>query len=210
MGIILDIRRIVRYLYQVFGDAALWCWSHDPPFGWLGDFFLDVYNYLTDLHYGLYQFAQEYDSIWDAIVDIITESDIYRLLNKWLNYAQDAWEWVCHAFSNVVNIVDAWWDTVYSTVQGWITVATEGLSELRAMWDNFWNELFPKLVNFDWLGIWWDARLKDINSLIESWFIAFTPFWEGWLEVREAFSEFFADPLEWVYNKLDEFFERFW
>ena len=228
MWIILEIRRGVKYLYQAFGDMALWCWAHDPPFGWLGDRFLDVYDVLTDLHYGLYLFDQEYEDLWERVLDIITESDIFRMLQTWLNYAEDAWDWVLYAFSNVIAIVDVWWGSIIPTIQGWIDIATEGFAELRVAWDNFWEITFPNwttellrigselsdfftitlpgLLTFDWLGIWWNDRLSDIDSLINSTVQAWFPFYDDLVELWNSIVEFFTDPLTWLEKKFTDWF----
>ena len=210
MDIIYDIRRIVKYLYQVFADMTLWCWAHDPPFGFLGDFFLEIYDLLTDLHYGLWQFAQDYESLWEGIVGILTESDIYNLLWTWLTYAEDAWAWVLNSVQNVTDIISGWWSTILPYIIGYVDMAVEGLDWLLSMWDNFWYNTLPNLISLDWLTIWWDSKLLEVDTLIGSWLTAFSPFWEGWQEVRQEVTNFFADPLQWIYDKLDEFFERFW
>jgi len=189
---------------------ALWCWAHDPPFGWLGDMFLEIYDYLTEIYYLLYEFNLEYQDIWEVLYDVITESQIFSLLETWLTYAEDAWDWVSHAFINVVNIIVVWWDTTYPEVRGWIDIATEGLTELRIAWDNFWNTTFPYLVSFEWLNTWWNSKLIEIQSLIDTAIANLGIAFESWLEVKDSVLEFFSDPLQWVYNKLDEFFERFW
>ena len=210
MWIILDIRRIVQYLYQAFADMALWCWAHDPPFGSIGSFFAEIYDHLTDLHYGLYLFAEEYESLWDAIVGILTESDIFLLLQTWLNYAEVAWNWVANAFTNVVSIINDWWITILPYILTYVDNAVEGFTELKAAWDTFWTVTLPNLVSFDWLGIWWLSRLEDVQSLIDTAILNLNVLLEGWQEVRDAVLEFFNDPYQWMYDRLDEFFERFW
>jgi len=210
MGIISDIRGIVRDLYQLAGEMALWCWDNDPPFGWFGDRFLDIYDFLTDLHYVLYQLQRDYNDLWDMVLDTLTQSDIFQMLQTWLNYAEDAWNWILNSVLYIGSIVEDWWLEKRAIVEGWIAIATEGLAEIIDLWDTFWEDIYPNLISFDWLSIWWNSRLLDIDSLISSWFVSFAPFWEGWIEVREEVTNFFSDPLQWFYNKLDEFFERFW
>lgn len=224
VSLIFDIRRIVRHLYQVAGDITLWCWAHDPPFGWLGDFFLEVYNELTDLHEVLYQLAADYSDLWERVVDIITESDIFRVLQTWLNYAEDAWNWVLYAFSNVVAIVDVWWQATRITVQGWIETATQGFNELKVAWDEFWQITFPnwttellrigsELSDFftvtlptliDWKALlpWWLTKLIDIGELIKTAFVEREAFWAGWQDWKDKVTEFFTDPFEWIKTNI--------
>ena len=210
MWIILDIRRIVQFIYQIFADMALWCWAHDPPFGSIGSFFAEIYDHLTDLHYGLYLFAEEYESLWDAIVGILTESDIFILLQQWLNYAEVAWNWISNAFNNVVSIIWEWWPTALDYVLTYVDNAVEGFTELKIAWDTFWTSTLPNLVSFDWLSIWWNGKLLDVQSLIDTAILSLNALLEGWQEVRDAVLEFFNDPYQWMYDRLDEFFERFW
>jgi len=210
MWIIYDIRRIVRYLYQVFADLALWCWAHDPPFGWLGSQFAIIYDHLTDLHYGLYLFAEDYESLWEGIIGIITESDVFSLLQSWLTFAEDAWYWVANAFNNVVSIIWEWWPIALDYVMTYINNAVEGLTELREAWDTFWTVTLPSLVSLDWLGIWWEGKIEDVQSLITTAIENLNILMVGWQEIRDQVFEFFNDPYGWIYNRLDEFFERFW
>ena len=210
MWIIYDIRRIVQYLYQVFADMALWCWAHDPPFGSIGSWFAQIYDHLTDLHYGLYLFAEDYESLWEGIIGIITESDVFSLLQSWLTFAEDAWYWVANAFNNVVSIIWEWWPIALGYVMTYVDNAVEGLVELREAWDTFWTVTLPSLISFDWLGIWWEGRIEDVQSLITTAVEDIENLMLGWQEVRDSVLEFFGDPYGWIYDRLDEFFERFW
>jgi len=103
-----------------------------------------------------------------------------------------------------------WWPTILPHILGYVDKAVEGLADVAATWDNFWTNIFPTLVSFDRLTTWWNSRLLDIDALIDTWSKDLAPFWEGWQEIREEVTNFFADPLQWAYDKLDEFFERFW
>ncbi|GAH38074.1 unnamed protein product, partial [marine sediment metagenome] len=71
---------------------------------------------------------------------------------------------------------------------------------------DFFTITLPNLLTFEWLSIWWNARLLDINSLIESWTVTLSPFWEGWQEIRESVFEFFTDPLTWLETKFTDWF----
>ncbi|GAI32766.1 unnamed protein product, partial [marine sediment metagenome] len=128
----------------------------------------------------------------------------------WFEFAEDAWNWVRHAWDRVTNIVDDWWLATSSTVGSWIAAATEGFDDLVEAWDTFWRITFPTLVSFDWLDIWWDDRLTDLQALINTAIQELAPFWEGWQEIRESVLEFFSDPYQWIYDRLDEWVERFW
>ena len=53
-------------------------------------------------------------------------------------------------------------------------------------------------------------EIKDVDGLIHSMLMEWLPFYDTLCEIWQDIRDFFADPLGWVYNKLDEFFERFW
>ena len=228
MWIIYDIRRIVKYIYQVFADMALWCWAHDPPFGWFGSKFAIIYDHLTDLHYGLYLFAEDYESLWEGILGIITESDVFSLLQTWLTYAEDAWYWVSNAFGNVLDIIWEWWPIALNYVISYVDAAVEGLDSLiatwdqfwtvtwpqwmslfegfKADWDNFWTTIFPDLVSFTWLTTWWNSRVLEVQDLISTAVEGIEDLMMGWQEVRDKVIEFFNDPLEWLWTRFTDWF----
>lgn len=232
MWAIVTVRALVKDLYQVFGDLTLWCWDNDPPFGWFGDRFLDVYLALTDLHYALYELALWFEDLEERVAAVITESTIFQLLQKWLNYAEDAWSWVLNSVQYIGSVVNDWWLSIIPTVQGWIAIAVEGfdnlkvawdsfwavtwpewtsnISELRSLWDNFWTDNFPTLLTFDWLGIWWDSRLQEIDTLIGNTIKDWLPFYDDLVELWDGIVEFFVDPWAWLYDRLEDFMDRYW
>jgi len=212
------------FFYDAYQEVRDWFWPFDqlkyPMYGlygvfhWLVEFFEDFNEWLEDID--------------DRIRDILDFGDIWSYFRDWFAFAEDAWNWVRNAWDRVTNIVDDWWLVTSSTVGGWIAAATEGFDDLvedwdnfwhitwpelvenfqqlRSVWDNFWTVTFPDLVSFTWLGDWWDARLLDIQGLIESWTLTLAPFWEGWQEVRAQVFEFFADPLEWLWGRFIDWF----
>jgi len=228
MWAIVAIRAAFKWLFQIFLDAALWCYESPLNLDWLGDIFADAYFAFSDIWYELRELALWFESLEERLTDVITESRIFQLLQKWLNYAEDAWSWVLNSVQYVGSIIDDWWSPIWSDVKGYIAIAVEGLAELRTAWDTFWHVTWPELVNrlenlygswdlfvttvlntlvsFTWLTTWWQSRLTDIDALINSWFIAFTPFWEGWQEIRDQVLEFFADPLTWLEQRFTDWF----
>ena len=50
----------------------------------------------------------------------------------------------------------------------------------------------------------------DIQKLIRSAFKEYEDLWRGWAAIRDQVFDFFKDPEQWVYDRLDKFFERFW
>lgn len=226
--IIEEIEDVSDFFYDAYREVKDWIW----PFYLLKYPFYGIYGRFHWLADWFGDFNEWVDDTVDRLRDIIDEWDVWDFFRWWFDAAEDAWNWVRYAWDNVIDIVGDWWASILPIVKGYIDTAVEGLNDLieawdtfwtitfpewtgkldnlKGEWDNFWIVTFPYLVSFDWLGIWWDARLLDINSLIENWTLTLAPFWEGWQEWRDQVIEFFSDPYQWIYDRLDEFFERFW
>ncbi len=212
------------FFYDARQEVEDWVW----PFYLLALPFDGLYDAFYYLAKAFEDFDEWVDDIADRIRDLLDFGDIWSYFRDWFTWAEDAWNWVRNAWDRVTNIVDDWWLVTSSTVGGWIAAATEGFDDLveawdtfwhitwpellgnvhtlSETWDNFWTVIFPDLVSFTWLGIWWDARLLDMQSLIESWAVTLSPFWEGWQDVRDNVLEFFNDPLEWLWVRFTDWF----
>lgn len=194
-----------------------------------------LYGMYVSFYYITYYFGN-FNS-WLAIVDnriddILNESNILNLLDWWLDTVVDNWNWIRNSWFNVSVIVNDWWLNNRYIVLGWIDDAidiTESLfaslsfrlSDLQSDWDNFAGKI-PSLDEvLSWFPNRWiefsnifnqffNERLTDIQNLIDTAFVTRQNFWNGWQEVYINMGSFFEDPLQWVNNKIDEFFERFW
>lgn len=91
-----------------------------------------------------------------------------------------------------------------------LPMLTNRLDAVDAAWDNFWIQVWPTVVDRSFLLSWWQDKMGLIEELIASQFKLAEDLWRGWSEIRGSVLEFFADPCQWVYDRLDEFFERFW
>ena len=213
---------------NVFLNLALDAYSWPIVGSWLGDGFAALVDFASECAYALWRASNWYEDTIELLQDILSWSNIRNLIRGWLEGIESALAWFSSAFSNVVAIINAWWDSVISSVQDMIDAATQGIDEVTTAWHNFWNVLlpaiysqlellaanwsqfwtvtFPDLVSFDWLGIWWDSRLTDISSLIDSAFTLRDGLWAGWQEIRENVLEFFADPLEWLWDRFTDWF----
>lgn len=119
-------------------------------------------------------------------------------------------DWFLSRWAWFITTINEWWGTVSTTVEGWIATATEGLSALKVAWDNFWVVTFPTLLDWFKLENWWSTRLFGIDKLINDTIKIWFPFYDELVSLWNEIKEFFVDPVEYVYNQLDEFFERFW
>lgn len=217
---------------NVFLNLALDAYSWPIVGEWLGDGFAALLDFASECAYYLWKASNWYEDTVDALRDILSWATIKNYIRSWLEGIESAIAWFSNAFSNVVSIIDAWAAGFLSTVQDWIAVATQGFDELKAAWDNFWNVTwpgfldqlagltaqwdnfwsltFPTLVSFTWLTTWWDSRIQDISALIDSAFTLRDSLWAGWQDIRDSVLEFFADPLKWLYDRVEDFMDRYW
>ena len=226
--IIEELIAIQEFFYDAYQEVKDWVWPFYllkyPLYGLYGSFY-----WLEDGFYDFYQWL-----LWaeERLEETFSWPYIRSLISSWLYGIESALEWFGNWAYWVREEINEWWQPILLYVLGYIDLAVEGLANLvttwdyfwnvtwpglldelvilKATWDNFWSVTFPTLVNFDWLNIWWNSRLQEVDTLISSWLTSFSPFWEGWQEVRQELGDFFTDPLQWAYDKLDEFFERFW
>jgi len=189
--------------------------------GNLADFFFQMTLLFNKVGWAFYDFYFWVDSINIAWSGIFSWETIKSLILSWLPGLEDALNWWGDWWHWIEQEVEDWWNSTKSTVQGWISIATEGLdalkvawnnfwnitwpqwidnlSELRLLWDNFWTVTFPNLVNFSWLGIWWDSQWLVIQQLIEDTIKVWFPFYDSVVE-------FITDPLEWLWTKVADWF----
>lgn len=170
--------------------------------------------------------------VWGRVQAILTEGDIWSILAIPISYAQVAYQWIVNAASNVWSIIGNWWSTIQPTILSWIeqakayalslyNILLSSLVSLQAAWNNFvdkiptideiiawfrnwWGEVLAKII------AWWREQLPDIQSLINSTLLSWFPFYDEFVSIYSTIREFFADPLQWLYDRMEEFFERFW
>lgn len=222
---------IVEYLWDIgdwfweaYQEVEDWIW----PFSLLADPLYEIQRIFGWLSWEFADFSEWVRDAADKIRDILDFGDIWDYFRTWFEYAEDAWDWVSSAFSNVVNIIDTWWDNTKLTVQAWIDIAVEGLAELRedwdtfwtvtfpewtgkldslkAAWDDFWMVIFPTLVSFGWLSTWWDTKLIEINSLIDTALKSWFPFYDDLVKLWKDIELFFTNPFQWLETKFTNWF----
>lgn len=205
--------QIVEYL-AVARDAIYEAWQVVQgwwvPFRYLAPPLWGLYRALDRVVYGFYFFNLWIDNLASQLATIPTFPAIYAYFKTYFDYAVNAWNWIVNAWSNITAIVNNWWLSVQQTVLAWIEQAKQFLmtfidqlnvwvANLQATWDNFWVNIFPTLLD-----------KLTLNSILATWFKDFEPFWQGWQDWRDKVIEFFTDPLQWIYDRLEEWFERFW
>jgi len=195
-----------EWFYEAYKEVRDWVY----PFSLLEyPLYAITWNF-RDLAEAFYDFSEWVEDTIDWLSSILSWSNIRQLILGWIPNLESIALWFLSWVDNIKQVISDWWAAQLPYILDYIDAAVGGLEDFIATWDNFWTVIYPSLVSFNWLTTWWNTKLLDIDALINSWFVSFTPFWEGWQEIRNEVTNFFADPLQWFYDKLDEFFERFW
>ena len=216
------------WLIEAFYTVSDWVW----PFYLLATS-LDWLQYAFGwLAYHFSNFSIWVSATGELVANILSWATLQGMIRSWLPGLETALAWFSNWWENVLAIVDNWWLARKSDVQDWINAAIAGAEGAGEAWLNFWNNLwpdllatvnglsanwsdfwrvtFPTLVNFSWLTTWWNTKLSDIDNLIRTAFALRESLWAGWQDIKDQVIEFFADPWAWLYNKFDDFIERFW
>lgn len=219
---------IASFFNDIYVEVEGWVW----PFYKAADFFWYIRYFFYKLEAQTIYFSEDMEDFIDELGNILSWSNIKSFILGWLPYLEDAIDWFLSWTYWIGQEIENWFNTIKPTIQGWIDVATQGFSDLvvawdefwtitfpdflsnfddlLTAWDNFWTVTFPSLVDFSWLGIWWDNKVKDIQELVEDTIKTWFPFIEQLQLLWNKVAEFITDPLQWLYDELDEFFERFW
>ena len=192
--------------YSIYLTVNGWVW----PFREAAGLFYSISSVFASLGWAFGDFGNWVSNITNQLLTFINWNTLWSWFSQFYTMITTAWTWVLGAWTNVTSIVSSWWAATSATVLGWINTAVQGLAELRVAWGNFWTQTLPNLVSFQWLATWWAGQLPGVQSLILSTLKTAFPFYDEMVQLWGEIKAFFADPEQWVYNKLDSFFERFW
>lgn len=162
------------------------------------DWLLEWINYFISWGEALYAWA----------VDL--RQEVIEWFDKLTADIQDVWSWLSTQISAWWGELALWWADKTTIILGWIDAATQGFSELKAAWDSFWTQTLPSLINISWLTSWWRGKLPDIKSLIDSTLLEWFPDYNNIRDTLLDVKEFFIDPLKWLYDKLENFMDKWW
>ena len=106
--------------------------------------------------------------------------------------------------------LEDWFLTKQDLILGWIEEATTWLSyqidnlvgRLNEIWDDFldfWHNILPTL-----------ASHLDVQEAINNLLLTWSDLFNTWEALKDSILEFFNDPWAWLYNRFDDFIERFW
>lgn len=227
--------QIISYLavardrfYNAYITTSNWVWPFNLlstplyylyfAFHQLVSYFSYFSGWVTDAASKLIQILN-WSTIWSFIVSYVPN---LTSLNTWF------YDW----WGSVTGVVTSWWSSTQFTVQGWIDILGQFLqTQINSLSASLTNlqaditELLAQLPNIDillaWLSdwwanilteieVWWNGKLLGVQELINSNLRDWFPFYDDLVELWSDIKLFFTDPLQWLYNELDEFFERFW
>jgi len=159
--------------------------------------FLYIGNAFDWLAYHFSNFALAWYDVADKITNILNFDNIYSYFKEQFDAAINAWNWVVNAFWNIWDTVDIWWSATSTDVLDWITAA----KDWAWLWIKYLDERIDKLQFPSWLDI-----DKFIIDTLKVWF----PFYNSLVYFWDDVADFFSDPLQWLYDRAENFFERFW
>lgn len=216
------------YLYDAYIEVREWIF----PFHYLSTPLWGLYVAFYYLEYYFDHFNDWVDWAAGRIDQILGYSDIWSYLEPWLSKAESAWSWVSSSYTNVGDIVDAWWSYKVNAVLIWIDEARLYADALVANVNNLlttlksdWDDFRGKIPGIDEVVLWWGTWREDVNMVLTNWWAGKTPeiesmidtafieresFWTGWQDWGHKVTEFFSDPEEWLYKAADRIVERFW
>lgn len=216
------------HFYGIYLEAYHWI----APFSFIAPVFYSLHSVFANLSWGFYHFNQWAVSAQASIANILPWPTIRSYILTWLPGIEGALDWIYNAWGNVQGAIGDWWRTTEPTVQGWISSASQylqtqltGLERWLATVQADVQELLARLPTLEeilawfrnWpanllveLEPWWNEKLLGINALIQSTLRDWFPFYNELAELWSDIRLFFTDPLGWLYDRMDEFFERFW
>ncbi|GAH37666.1 unnamed protein product, partial [marine sediment metagenome] len=216
------------FFYSIYLEAYYWVY----PFNQIAPFFYQVSSLFFSLSQYFSYFNDWVDDVVSKVANILTYSNIYSYFKSYFDYAIGAWNWITNAWNIVTNIINSWWSSTQYIVKTWIDNAVQGLryfgvqletwlGNLQAAWDNFKCRIPSIDEILSWFSNWWGKILAniiswgaltsgEINTLIDSKLQDWLPFYDELANLIGDIKLFFTDPLQWLYDRAEEFFERFW
>ena len=219
---------ISDWFLSAYQEVSDWIW----PFYFLQYPFYGLYRIFKDLLTPIATFWLWAEDIATKVVSVFTSDGILGLIQWWFPDLGSVIEWFIGRWNWFISAVGDWWDETKETVLGWIDIVKQWFLELIDAVAKDLAQLWAKLQWFfdnlmtldeiiqwwkDWLGRvaaalirWGFITVLDVGSLIISAFLEREDFWAGWQDMRGMVTDFFADPVDFIFNKIDEFFERYW
>jgi hypothetical protein len=223
-GIVEALNSVSSFFYSIYTTTLGWVW----PFFVVADLFYGLSSLFSTLAWGFSDFFTTFNTLLDSIGGFFSWDEIWSFILSYVPNLPDIRDWFYSWVTNVTGVVSSWWAATWPTVQGWISAAVQPFNTMLTAWSNFWNNTWPQLTSSfnglksDWgnfwsqtlpslvsninLETWWNTRLKDIDTWIDSKFKDRTPFWGGWQDIRTSVLTFFEDPVEFIWERFTDWF----
>lgn len=226
--IIQELNDISDFFYKIYLEVLSWVY----PFWLVADFFYQLSKLFNWLAWDFYDFGIWVNDVAAKIGKILSWETIEQYITDWLRWLPSPLNWFVNLWSEVWDEIRDWWSGTEYTVQGWIDVArqylqnqldslTSWVTSLQASWDDFKGRIPSLDAIISWFPNWWGATLANIitwgaltatqiDSFIDSKIKEWLPFIASLQALWKDIELFFTDPLQWLYDRMDEWFERFW
>ena len=203
LGNIVDaLNSVTAWFYEIYLTTLDWVW----PFWKIANLFYGLSSFFSDLAWAFYDFASWVYDVIDRIKGILSWATIWQWIMERVQPLFNALSGLTSWGRSIWNEVTDWWLSTQWTVRGWIDAATQYSNGVAAAWGNFWKVALPNLVSFAWLTTWWNGRLQDVQGLLDSAFTIRQNLWDGWQDMRGNVVDFFADPVEFIWDRFTDWF----
>lgn len=222
--------------FQAVGDAFAMLARYSKDIVLVGDqlysWFSNAKNWFYTAAVKCYDLQGSWNNVWDELATILSWANIQSFIRSWLPDLESVVNWFGNWVGNIVNQVNIWWDTTQVYVKSWIEDAKQflqtqinsldnWLTDLNAAWDQWkvkipsFDEVWAWFVDW-WASVrakvetWWDETLPSVSDLINSTLRDWFPFYDDLAALWADIKLFFTDPMQWIYERLEDFTERFW
>ena len=182
--------------------AAAWVW----PLNIVAPLVVAVSTIVDGIFGAFFDFRIFWRAFAQSVSELPLWGDIVAWLQEVIDQVAELWSWFSDWWGSVGDVITSWWATALVDVQDWIATATQGLASMLTAWDDFFTNTLPTLFDLDYAEEWWRSKLLDVGDLISSAFVEREDLWQGWSDFRQGVSDFFTDPLEWLWSKLTDWF----
>ncbi|MDD4986416.1 MAG: hypothetical protein PHQ43_11655 [Dehalococcoidales bacterium] len=183
-------------------NASTWSWPLSALYG----FFVALSNVADGMFAGMLDFRTWLYQLANSLSEVYGWQNVINWLKAQIDSLAGVITWVANWSSNVANLVSTWWTSMSDTVKSWISTAIQGLPDMLTAWSNFITETLPTLFDLQYAESWWKSKLVDLGELISSAFVEREDLWNGWTDFRQRVSDFFSDPLEWIWSRFTDWF----
>lgn len=223
-SIVNALNSVGGWFYEIYLDVN----------GWVYPFYLSAsfFYYLSTLFYNLAWYFSDFgtwvNSTVNQLAQILSWGTIWSYILSYVPNLLGIRDWFYSWSAQVTATVNGWWAATQNTVLAWVQGAKDyatalfsqlssALALLQGAWDGFKGKIPTIDAIIGWwggwwgnvlvqLGTWWAARLLDVQGLIDSAFLARDSWWDGWQEIRTSVLVFFANPLDFLWQRFAEWF----